>query len=657
MSAANSQPVHNTGHSFIIATAGHVDHGKTSLVRALTGTDTDTLREEKERGLTINLGFAYSEEQLPDEESSCTLGFVDVPGHRDFIHNMLAGVGSVNAALLVIAADDGIMPQTREHLTILDLLGVELAVVAISKCDSCDAEKLDQLTASIQKLLAGTSMASAEIIPTSSKSGVGLTSLKRELLKLAQIKRLRNSGQRHFRFQVDRSFSVKGIGTVVTGTTLAGQARREQSVALGRSNEQFRMRGLRLHESEIDQICHGERAAINLAGANHKELQRGDWLHDPWLHHPVTRFDAFMHWHGKQAPASGAQYHLHIGAAHQLVSLRQLGAGDEPWFQIKCPQPLCIHYGDRFIIRDPAGTETLGGGHVVDIFVPRKHRASAERLAALTALDQCDEDALIALLKNSDCGVDQQQFRLSRNLTEVGMEKALEKARDAGTEILTIRSDSNHNISFSRTRFEDLGKRLLHAVRKFHDNNPSLTGIAEPQISRELSFAGSFALLQAVVGKLLELGMLQRTGSLYHLPAHSAKVSVEEQVFITTIRPLLEAAGRIPPRTRELAESTGLPLARIEAVLKSATRSGLAIKVADNRYFLPETILELAGFTETLIATNSDDGGFSVIDFRDGSGIGRNLCIEILEFFDHCGFTRRDGNTRYLRTEKENVFS
>ena len=657
MPAAKPQPIAIDLRSFIVATAGHVDHGKTSLVRALTGVDTDTLREEKDRGLTINLGFAYSQERITDEGQFCTLGFIDVPGHRDFIHNMLAGVGSVHAALLVIAADDGIMPQTREHLSILNLLGVDQAVIAVSKCDNCDQARLQQLRDEIRDLLADTTLVNAVVIPTSSKTGQGVDQLKSQLLELARSGNSIDTANRHFRFQIDRSFTVKGIGTVVTGTALAGDGEREHSYAHSSSQKEFRVRALRLHDSDIDRVSSGERAALNLAAANLTELQRGDWLHDPWLTHPVNRFDVSMRWLAMQPPTSGTQYHLHIGAAHYLVSLRALTEDPQRWFQIRSELPLSIHYGDRFIVRDPTGTQTLGGGHVVDIFVPRRHRASPQRLAVLEALDQSDESAFAALLDLSESGVDLHQFRLSRNLTDEGMEEILDKTRDAGSQLLILDTKSDRRVAFSRKQFEILSKRLLHLVRIFHEQHPGLTGVAEPQISKELSFAGSFPLLQAVVDKLTTLQLLTRSGNLYHLPSHSARISAEEQFFTTTIHPLLKEAGKIPPRTRELAEATGTTLAKLESILKIAARNGQVIRVADNRYFLPETILELADFTERLAAGDSDDGGFSVIQFRDASGIGRNLCIEILEYFDNRGFTRRDGNTRYLRTDKKNLFS
>lgn len=657
MSRTASQPAQNTMRSLIVATAGHVDHGKTSLVRALTGVDTDTLDEEKSRGLTINLGFAYSQEYLPDSRARCTLGFVDVPGHKDFINNMLAGVGTVQAALLVVAADDGIMPQTREHLRILDLLGIKQAVIAISKCDVCEPEQRETLRNGLKKLLVGSALADAPVIETSSKSNTGIEQVRAQLLSFAASMSPLQAHNRYFRFQVDRSFSVKGIGTVVTGTALSGESSQNELLSQGHSGKQFRIRGIRLHENDRDRVDTGERAALNLASATQSELRRGDWLHHPWLRHPVYRVDVALNWLPELLPSSGAQYHLHIGSAHHLVSLRALAGKTSPWFQIRSPLALSVHFGDRFIIRDPTGTQTVGGGHVVDIMVPRKHRSSSDRLAMLKAMDQSDTAAFTDLVQLAANGIDLEQFRLTRNLTQQGLEEILSSTREAGIQIFIIHTRMNHSIAFSRNRFELLSKQLLQIIRDYHNRHPSESGIATPQLSKSVAFAAPFPVLQAVVEKLATLKLITQKGNLFHLPSHIPRVSNEEKQLNTLIRPLLENAGKIPPRTRELAESTGLALDELEGILKIATRSGQLIKVADNRYYLPETIFELAEFTEQLAMQNGEDEGFTVIQFRDASGIGRNLCIEILEYFDNCGFTRRDGNTRFLRTNKANLFS
>ncbi len=657
MPSAELQPSNQQHHSIIVATAGHVDHGKTSLVRALTGIDTDTLLEEKQRGLTINLGFAYAKEKLTDSDETCVLGFVDVPGHKDFIHNMLAGVGSIQVALLAIAADDGVMPQTIEHLQILDLLDIRHGVIAITKSDRCDEKRINNLQQEVRELLKPTSLASAPILITSSKSASGIEQLKSQLLTFAAQTRTEQEDTQHFRFQVDRSFTVKGIGTVVTGTALAGRCQQGDSLRLSANKKDARVRSIRLHETEIANVCAGERAALNLAGIDPHEIKRGDWLHDSQLEQSLFRFDAKMHWLAEQAPRSGVQYHLHIGAAHRMATVRTLGEANGNWFQIRAQEGVAVHFGDRFIVRDATGTRTVGGGYVVDVHVPRRHRSDAERLAKLAAMDHSHQEAFCKLLELATTGIVLSQFQRNRNLTEQGMQQLISHVKTVGVQVISLESRSLGNVVFSRALFEGLSKSLLHCVREFHTQHPSQSGIAEPQLSKAMKFAGSFSLLQAVVEKLIELSLLMRTGNQLHLADHTPKISPEEKYFESKILPLLRTADIVPPRTRELAESLELPLNKLLSTLKVLERNGLLVRVAENRYYLPDTLLKLAALVETLVQENPADEGLSVIQFRDRSGIGRNLCIEILEYFDRRGFTRRDGNTRFVRTDKENIFS
>jgi selenocysteine-specific elongation factor len=649
----DSAPFSAQQSSLIIATAGHVDHGKTALVKALTGIDTDTLGEEKARGLTINLGFAYSRWPLPDTspEQHCLLGFIDVPGHRDFIHNMLAGVSAIDLALIVVAADDGIMPQTREHITILKLLNVSRAVVAITKTDLCDSETVTQLEHEIASVLRDSSLADARVVPTSSISNTGIDTLRQCLLETAATRHEYNAAdpERHFRFQVDRSFSVKGIGTVVTGATISGKARPDDVVTHSRTGSDVRIRGLRVDKESVAGTGAGERAALNLSTLSREDLKRGDWLLERALHHPTLRFDAHLHWLSPQAPKPGVPYHLHIGAAHYQVNLRQLGSGESQFFQLRCQESLFCHYGDRFIIRDPTGRETLGGGVVVDTFVPRRKRASRERLDLLDALHQPnDRTALAAALEVAPGGIELDKFRLCRNLTSGGLEQIIIALHDGGSKTSSVADREDNAYLFSRAHFEALAKKVLNQVRSFHQQQPDKPGVSETVLFRDSEFLYSMTLFQAVIDKLVALELLHRTGGDLHLPDHRHEASPEEKLFLRKIQPLLAQAGRIPPRTHELVDSTGMPLKQIEAILKQACRSGRLIKVADNRHFLPETLDDLARFTEQL-ADQQTDGGFSVIQFRDASGIGRNLCIEILEHFDRMGLTRRDENLRFLR--------
>lgn len=656
-SPASSTPA---DRSLIIATAGHVDHGKTSLIKHITGIDTDTLPEEKARGLSINLGYAYLHFTTENQQGAIThtIGFVDVPGHTDFINNMLAGVGAVDAALLVVAADDGIMPQTREHVAILQLLGVGRLAVALTKIDRCDSERVHAVRRDIGHLLADSPLAAAPIFPVSNLDGSGVPELIQHLRAWLDTPALHaeTDSAQYFRFLIDRSFTVKGIGTVVTGSARAGTATVGDSLMHSATRTLTRLRGLRLDQKAINSIVRGQRAAANITIA-HTDISRGDWLHDAHLFHPVTRFDASMQFVVDQPNInSNAEYHLHIGASHHIVNLRQLGESDSRYYQIKSNEPMVAHYGDRFVIRDPAAQNTIAGGKVLDIFVPRRGRSSPERLAMLSAMNHSAPDAIAALLQLSPDGLDLNQFALCRNMTGNAVTDVL--ANLSAQNIRFIRLPDEKNVLpviLSNKAFNDYAAVILAFLQKYHAANSNQQGISEPTLSREVHFEGSHRLFSGILQVLLQNGKIKRTGTLLHLPTHQTSLTAEEKQFLEKIRPLLQKGGYVPPRTGELVDMTGIPLKALDRLLRLTTKAGTLIKVAENRYYLPETIMALAEFTEQL-ANKNDDEGFSVIQFRDATGIGRNLCIEILEYFDKIGFTRRDENTRFLRTEKENIF-
>ena len=393
----------NNSRSLIFATAGHVDHGKTSLVANITGTNTDTLAEEKSRGLTIVPGYAYHHfsSVIDGQECNNTLGFVDVPGHIDFINNMLAGVGAVDGALLVIAADDGIMPQTREHLAILDLLAVSRGAIALTKIDRCEPDRVQTVIEEIKQLQATTSLKGAPIFALSNESGDGIDELSDYLQShFDDNSALKESGDddRYFRYLIDRSFVAKGIGTVLTGSVRAGSIKTGSSLKHTASGEATKLRSARLDKTELNEVYNGQRAAMNVS-LDHKLVARGDWLIDEKLFHPINRLDATVDFIDADFKLnSSAQYHVHIGASHHVVNIRHLG---ESLYQIKCLESMIGHHGDRFIVRDPASQHTLGGGRVVDIFIPRRKRSSESRLAQLNAMQHDSIDALKQLLKLS----------------------------------------------------------------------------------------------------------------------------------------------------------------------------------------------------------------------------------------------------------------
>ncbi len=641
--------------SLTVATAGHVDHGKTLLVRNLTGVDTDTLAEEKQRGLSINLGFAYKQYEADGDD--CLLGFVDVPGHIDFIGNMLVGVGAVDGAMLVVAADDGVMPQTEEHAAILDLLNIRSGCVALTKIDRASKTRLNKVKAEVRELLAGSGLADAPVFPVSNIDGDGIDRLANFLHKLllTKFRRARTAEDRLFRFLIDRSFSVRGIGTVVTGSCREGEVSAGNSLLHSGSGSETRVRGIRVHQEDRDKLRQGERAALNIT-LEQGLVTRGDWLLDARLRHPVTRFDVRLRLlPGVNEPRPNTRYHLHAGAGHHLATLRRLG--DSDWFQVKTREPVHVLHGDRFILRDPAASHTLGGGWVVDIFVPTRGRESRERLELLAAMDQEPEAACRALTGLLPDGLDLDQFSLCRNLGATAIAGLAGKLLQAPVECIALNMEAaEYPRLLSREHYQQHRDAMLTAVASYHRANPDRQGVGESQLPRATELRVSQPLLKALVPQLLEEGALERSGSLLHMPGHSTRLGEQVEQLLRKLRPILQKSDKIPPRTRELAEITGLPLAALEKILRQAEISDKLVKVADNRYYLPETIRDLSALVEKLAGGPGGKERFSVIDFRDASGIGRNLCIEILEYFDGIGFTRRDGNLRFMRVNREKLF-
>lgn len=654
MAESSSNLTSTAPAQLVIATAGHVDHGKTSLIKHLTGTETDTLQEEKTRGLSINLGYAYHHFQDSDSNEPLCLGFVDVPGHIDFIQNMLAGVGGVEHALLVVAADDGIMPQTLEHLAILDLLGVHHLSIALTKIDRVDDARQAEVIASLMTLLASHQL-QAECFPIDNLSGSGVAELRSHLENILGSKRLEQSGNArlHSRFLIDRSFTVKGTGTVVTGTVRSGEINSGDKLWFSATGEEVRIRGMRLDTNELSHARSGQRAALNIT-LPQNSISRGDWLSSNPKQTLQQRIDVELTLLNQQLLIkSSSQYHLYIGASHHLVNMRPLNS-EESIFQIRSHEPIYCVRGDRFVVRDPAGRFTIGGGQVLDTNVPRRGRSNRERIDFLNALKLSFPQALSSLITKTTFGIDPDALASNYNLDPAALEDAL---TDMNVDsVVLVNQEHKTRTALSRDRFVELRHSITRYLDSSHQRQPHIRGVSEPALSKGVNFEGPHLLFHTIIEKLISEQVIKRSGTLHHLPDHQAAISAEEKEFLNKIRPLLKQAGRVAPRTRELVEMTNIPLKDLEKILKLTSQSKNLIRVADNRYYLPETIMELAEFTEQLAGSNTEDDGFSVIQFRDASGIGRNLCIEILEYFDRIGFTRRDGNARFLRTDKENIF-
>jgi selenocysteine-specific elongation factor len=635
----------------IIGTAGHIDHGKTSLVKALTGVDADRLKGEKERGITLDLGYAYS--PLPDGE---VLGFIDVPGHEKLVHNMLAGATGIDFVLLVIAADDGPMPQTREHLAILDLLGLSRGAVALTKIDCVPAERLKQAQAEIESLLQGTALAGSPVFPLSAVSGAGVDVLRHHLEQAASSLAIRHEAGSHeagrpeaenFRLAVDRCFTLAGTGTVVTGTVFSGTVRTGDQLLLSPAGVAVRVRSIHAQNRTSEVGLAGQRCALNLAGPDfdRKDVCRGDWIVAEPAHGPTQRLDVRVRLlSGADKPLRHwSPVHFHLGAVDMMarVALLEhdvLEPGASGLAQIVLDRTIGALRGDLFIIRDQSATRTIGGGRVLDPFPPERKRRTPERLAVLAALERPSvHAALHGLLDATPGGVDLARFALSCNLGSTEFERL---CRD----VPMVAVDGT---AFPSQVWESLRQAVLQNLAETHRQTPDLLGpdanrlrkMAAPRLPREI--------FSSLLGALRDEGRIMQSGPWLHLPEHRITLAPADQIIWGRLKPLLLEQPFQPPRVRDLAHAMNVGETRMRQVLQQLVAMGEVFRVAHDHYFMQQSLEQLEAIVREIAA---EHGSVTAALFRDRIGTGRKLAIQILEFFDAGAITRRAGDAHYLRS-------
>ncbi len=624
----------------IIGTAGHIDHGKTTLVKALTGVDCDRLKEEKARGITLDLGYAYAD--------AGRLGFVDVPGHERLVHNMLAGATGIDFVLLVVAADDGPMPQTREHLAIVDLLDLKHGAVALTKVDAVAPERRAAARAEIAALLAGSALEGAPVFELSATQGEGVAALQQHLLSEAsQLAARATAGG--FRHAIDRCFTLQGVGLVVTGTAFSGKISVGDAVTITPPGLAARVRGIHAQDRSAQSGGAGERLALNLAGDFGKEdLARGMWVVDPVLHAPITRFHVRLRVPGSaDAPIKHwMPVHVHLGASDILgrVALLEgevLAPGEAMLAEIILEKPAGALWGDHFILRDQSATRTLGGGRVLDIFPPTRHKRAAERLEYLRLLEQADpQPALAHALARQLSGVNLDRYALNRNLAT---DEAQALWRDMG---LVVIEEAGGRSGFSPENWQALRQRLLDAARTEHARAPDMIGVERDRLRRLALPTLSRAAFDRLTFELLAADELAQSGSWLHLPEHRAALAATDADLWRTLKPLLEAEPYGPPRVRDIARATGIAEETVRGLMKRVARVGQTYPVAHDHYFAATAVADLAGRVARLCAR---DGTARAAALRDEIGGGRKVAIHILEFFDRVGYTRRVRDEHALR--------
>ncbi|MEO1767463.1 selenocysteine-specific translation elongation factor [Thiobacter aerophilum] len=623
----------------IIGTAGHIDHGKTTLVKALTGVDTDRLKEEKARGITLELGYAY----VPLPEGP-VLGFVDVPGHERLVHTMLAGATGIDFVLLVVAADDGVMPQSREHLAILELLGLTDGAVVLTKVDRVSPARRQEAQAEIAIWLASSPLATAPVFTVSSLTGEGIPELRAHLVQRALRATSRRTGG-HFRLAVDRVFTLAGTGTVVTGTAHSGQVAVGDRLVISPQGLPVRVRSLHAQNQPAQHARGGQRIALNLAGVDKAEIRRGDWIVAPDAHHPARRFDARLRVLAS-APRpllSSTPVHLHLGSQDVLARLLPLDRdaiepGGEGLVQIVPDRPVVGVHGDRFVLRDAAATCTLAGGVILDSEPPARHRRSAERISWLEA--EAAPDALTALCAVSPLGLDLARFARNRNLRTEEL-----AALVAATGLRRVQGPDVDWLTGS-SQWQALCERVLTRLAAHHAQEPDALGPDRERLRRMSLPTVPRGLYRAVLDDLLASGRVVLTGAALHLPEHRVQLAPAEEALWGRLRPLLASEPFLPPRVRDIARAQLLEENKVRLLLKRVARTGQVCQVAHDHFFLTEAVAALAD----IVTAMAGDEGVTAAAFRDRIGTGRKLAIQILEYFDRSRLTRRVGDRHRLRT-------
>ncbi|WP_041528083.1 selenocysteine-specific translation elongation factor [Paracoccus aminophilus] len=634
----------------IIGTAGHIDHGKTALVRALTGVETDRLAEEKARGITIELGFAYA-----DLGAGAVTGFVDVPGHERFVHTMLAGAGGIDLALLVVAADDGIMPQTREHLAILDLLGIRRAIVALTKADLVDPALRATRAAEIAALLAPTHLAGAPVFPVSSLTGEGIPAL-REALAMAETETSARSAEGRFRLPVDRSFVLAGAGVVITGTVLSGEVAVGDHIRLSPSGLTARVRGIHAQNRKAERGFAGQRCALNLAGEaiSRDVITRGEVALDPLLDAPTTRFDARVAVLASEPKPLGTWFpaRLHLGAAEvgaRLVPLEApLQPGQSGLAQLVLDQPIAATVGDRFILRDVSARRTMGGGAVLDLRAPARKRSRPERLAVLAALEETTPDAVLRALAESPAGlVDLGAFARDRALSETQTAALLAASGLVLLDEMALRPET----------LAALQRDMVATLQTHHTENPDLQGLAREAMRLRLSPRLPGPVFTSFIRAEASAGRIALDGPFLRLPGHAPRLSPEDEALYERILPELGGEARFrPPRVRDLAGLFVVDEAEIRRTLRLAARQGRIDQIAHDHFFLRATTEEMAAIVRRL-GREAETGWFTAPAFRDQVQNGRKVAIEILDFFDRHGLTLRRADLRRPNPHRADLFA
>lgn len=626
----------------IIGTAGHVDHGKTTLIRALTGMDTDRLKEEQERGMTIDLGFAAL--MLPD---GTVAGIVDVPGHERFLKNMLAGAGGVDVVLLVVAADESVMPQTVEHLDILRLLDVKNGVVALTKCDMVEEEWVSVVEDDIRSRLKGTFLAEAPIVRVDSLRGTGIPELKKHLLASVSRTEPRNVSA-PFRLPVDRVFTRPGFGTVVTGTLVSGTLRVGDTVEVLPQRIQTRIRGLHSHNRKQDAVEAGSRTAANLVGVEVEALERGALLVPPGFLAPTQICDAAIRVLETAAKPlrDRARVRFYLGTAEILGRLRvlgqdEIGPGKSGYVQFRAEKEFACARGDRFVLRTYSPMRTVAGGTVLDPAPQPKKRNDRKVLETLQARERgTPEDLLEAWLSSAPFGKPRKEAARSVGLAEADSERAVEDLLASGR-ATALEGDR----LIGAGAWSALRNRLLSILNAYHEANPIRPGMPREELRGMLGTACDSKAFLSAVAALQKAGAVAVEGATVRLADFKVRLNDKQEALLGRISSLFETAAFAAPTLQETADELRVPLDAVISMVRLGQDQGVLVKIAEGLYYHAKTVEKARAQIRDWIRK---EGKITVSQFRDLTGSSRKYAVPVMEYFDAIRFTRRVGDERTL---------
>lgn len=631
--------------TLVLGTAGHIDHGKSSLIKALTGTDPDRLKEEKDRGITIELGFARLE--LPSGRS---LGVVDVPGHEKFVRQMVAGATGVDVVLLVVAADDGVMPQTREHLAIVDLLGIRKGVVALTKADLVDSDWIELVKADVEALLTGTGIDSAPIVPVSSKSGAGLSDLLATLDEVATEAPVRQA-KLPMRLPVDRVFTIAGAGTVVTGTMWSGTAVKDDPIEIYPSGVTGRVRGVQVHGAAVEKAHAGQRVAMNVAGVERDQIARGDVIAEPGTLTVTDRFDArftYLGTPGDDRPfESGTRVHVHHGTREVLgrvllVERESLRPGESSLAQVRLEEPLAPRYEDRFIVRSYSPVYTIGGGVVLDTLPPRRTTLKPHERELLEALLAHDlSSASVGLLASRGLPMTSAEVAAALGVQRARVADELNRAK---LERLKVAGETAF---VTPEALDSLVAGVERELLAFHDAEPTASGIATAALRDRVERRLSAKAFDAVLETAADRGVAVADKGVVRHPKAAVSALAAEQDAEKALLPLIERQGLAPSTVNELVAQAGIDQGVARRVLGRLVNDGRVVRVAADMHFSPGAIAGARDRLEAFLKAQPE--GATSAQLKEPLGVSRKYAIPLLEYFDAQGLTRREGDLRVLR--------